>query len=229
MRANPCTGSSPHARGTPAPDLDGALVRRFIPAYAGNARWRLPGSSRSTVHPRIRGERGGGWWLVCCSGGSSPHTRGTPEVRHGDAPGDRFIPAYAGNASCARYTNCATAVHPRIRGERSKKRISYTMPPGSSPHTRGTPQRRQVLPLRRRFIPAYAGNALLPDTDGDVLTVHPRIRGERACRFGNLPDSLGSSPHTRGTLLRHDNSMQEPRFIPAYAGNACRVQPRDDA
>ena len=50
---------------------------------------------------------------------------------------------------------------------------------GSSPHTRGTLSPDEPLQARRRFIPAYAGNATLAPVEYALLTVHPRIRGER--------------------------------------------------
>ena len=54
---------------------------------------------------------------------------------------------------------------------------------------------------KRRFIPAYAGNASWPRNSSTALTVHPRIRGERYKMVGETLKFDGSSPHTRGTLL----------------------------
>ena len=54
---NGCCGSSPRLRGTQAEANDVANLRRFIPAFAGNAPLpRSPGSARP-VHPRVCGER----------------------------------------------------------------------------------------------------------------------------------------------------------------------------
>ena len=92
-------GSSPHTRGT----LDGVQFRqifgRFIPAYAGNAPGSLPSQWPGPVHPRIRGERSLGSLVTRRAYGSSPHTRGTLLVIIEDFDANRFIPAYAGNAS----------------------------------------------------------------------------------------------------------------------------------
>ena len=73
-------GSSPHTRGTLA--LANAIRKgdRFIPAYAGNASLFQMTSRRSSVHPRIRGERIQKVDLEALGTGSSPHTRGTPLV-----------------------------------------------------------------------------------------------------------------------------------------------------
>ena len=133
------TGSSPHTRGTPAAAPAAAVRERFIPAYAGNA-GQLPFvGSRSSVHPRIRGER-----LACSKvdkyrAGSSPHTRGTRQADQLAFRVHRFIPAYAGNAQQEGPRGANRAVHPRIRGERPKGERKELIDAGSSPHTRGTP------------------------------------------------------------------------------------------
>ena len=153
-------GSSPHVRGTPKLQLLDAVVVRFIPACAGNARARSRRCARPSVHPRIRGERIDLYIITQGPNGSSPHTRGTHERTIRRAVADRFIPAYAGNACAGARPSPCPAVHPRIRGERVTCQRERWKNVGSSPHTRGT-----LPPSRRwhaaaRFIPAYAGNAL---------------------------------------------------------------------
>ena len=135
----------------------------------------------------------------------------------------RFIPAYAGNAHARERIAVSYTVHPRIRGERKLKSKDKEGTDGSSPHTRGTRRPKTPTVYRQRFIPAYAGNALSSGKKRSVLTVHPRIRGERgeSQRGWNRWD--GSSPHTRGTP---ENQHLLPRFIPAYAGNASAPQQR---
>ena len=71
-------GSSPHARGTQAAQVDVEPLQRFIPACAGNAVRERRRTTGYAVHPRMRGERH-------LHSGASPY-------RH------RFIPACAGNA-----------------------------------------------------------------------------------------------------------------------------------
>ena len=56
--------------------------------------------------------------------------------------------------------------------------------------------------------------------------VHPRMRGEhqlRGCECGN---SVGSSPHARGTPLPPTFPQPLTRFIPACAGNTWSVSSR---
>ena len=71
-----------------------------------------------------------------------------------------------------------------------------------------------------RFIPAYAGNALLDTLDTTSHPVHPRVCGERQNSAWHWPELKGSSPRMRGTLARRPERAMNHRFIPAYAGNA---------
>ena len=69
------------------------------------------------VHPRLRGELK---FLASHqenSVGSSPLTRGTPDVALSLAHADRFIPAYAGNSQPEYACHHSQPVHPRLRGE----------------------------------------------------------------------------------------------------------------
>ena len=152
-------GSSPHTRGTLRfPRAIGAM-RRFIPAYAGNATYRVSTAWHCAVHPRIRGEREQREGLGIKTIGSSPHTRGTRYLSIGGWYGLRFIPAYAGNATIVGLNRREIPVHPRIRGERLFVERLELFRNGSSPHTRGTPVHLIVGFAVPRFIPAYAGNA----------------------------------------------------------------------
>ena len=192
-------GSSPHTRGTRFTIGTIPPCGRFIPAYAGNTASSLPTSANMPVHPRIRGEHStSDCWLGNTSG-SSPHTRGTP-------------PACSQSADCR-------PVHPRIRGEHFESICFMRIRSGSSPHTRGTLRGIHSEGIRKRFIPAYAGNTILRRPPGRNLSVHPRIRGEHVRLFLPGPGPVGSSPHTRGTpvIPRLDGIVV--RFIPAYAGN----------
>ena len=73
----PTYGSSPHARGTPHRKAHKALLHRFIPACAGNAKCRCVFINGLAVHPRMRGERCPMNLRNHFTIGSSPHARGT--------------------------------------------------------------------------------------------------------------------------------------------------------
>ena len=70
-------GSSPLTRGTPACKRSITLVKRFIPAYAGNSVEETDDHLDQAVHPRLRGELVQRTTTKCVRFGSSPLTRGT--------------------------------------------------------------------------------------------------------------------------------------------------------
>ena len=195
-------GSSPHTRGTRIPRHPSSPKIRFIPACAGNAGSGVSSSSVSPVHPRMRGERSAGGRPAWACLGSSPHARGTRQGVPPLSEALRFIPACAGNAGTSPASTARHSVHPRMRGERGL--VGVLKPPGggSSPHTRGTQHGQPEHPLHPRFIPAYAGNASGSSTVIVHFPVHPRIRGERGLSMSGDSLVIGSSPHTRGTLIR---------------------------
>ncbi len=178
------------------------LLVRSVPAYAGNTPSGAVGQTSSN--------------------GSFQHTRGTPGRAAGEWCERRFIPAYAGNARSPASPSSLRSVHPRIRGERGASSLTAPHSNGSSPHTRGTRYIIHEIPDPARFIPAYAGNAALRGGRSRATAVHPRIRGERGGCPGFGRQVGGSSPHTRGTRQHSRSSSFDPRFIPAYAGNASR-------
>ena len=132
------TGSSPHARGTPTFYRLYTVKSRFIPACAGNARTVAVSALPSTVHPRMRGERGGCLSHNHLHTGSSPHARGTRAWASFIIVMGRFIPACAGNARVRSIMSPNAAVHPRMRGERWAGHGASVVNGGSSPHARGT-------------------------------------------------------------------------------------------
>ncbi len=168
----------------------------------------------------MRGERSNARRVASDDGGSSPHARGTQAIIQLNTAFSRFIPACAGNAPRPTTRSSLPAVHPRMRGERSRIRAGRGYAPGSSPHARGTHRTIDWPTSCGRFIPACAGNACAPSSPLSDASVHPRMRGER-WSFGQWIDQqVGSSPHARGTRLASERMERPARFIPACAGNA---------
>ena len=117
------------------------------------------------------------------------------------------------------------SVHPRTRGEHEIEGQSTAYAAGSSPHPRGTPATVMRNAMRRRFIPAPAGNTALDDHQPPAATVHPRTRGEHQVTRANQAEERGSSPHPRGTRARLEGLGAASRFIPAPAGNTTSTTP----
>ena len=200
------SGSSPHTRGAHEHWVPARARRGIIPAYAGSTGHSTPAGCSAPDHPRIRGEH--------------PHGPGSPRGAR------RIIPAYAGSTNPKQVRTNLSQDHPRIRGEHILGRLRVSKGLGSSPHTRGA--RQAILPVSSlaRIIPAYAGST--PTSPSVSLTTrdHPRIRGEHFIKYGIVPSSEGSSPHTRGALDREAVAAGVDGIIPAYAGSTPRPRRR---
>jgi len=115
--AEPQTSSSPRGRGMPGGGDVRVIRGRFIPAWAGNARYIRGCSYPNTVHPRVGGECSRLTFPATRPAGSSPRERGMRAADGEEQPLLRFIPAWAGNAQKRRVSACPSAVHPRVGGE----------------------------------------------------------------------------------------------------------------
>ena len=212
-------GSSPLARGTLSNiDIETARVR-FIPARAGNTTIWEPFSPRGSVHPRSRGEHCVLDSHSLSSIGSSPLARGTRRIVNAQGMVGRFIPARAGNTAWADGRPVRVPVHPRSRGEHSNRAPPPTSSNGSSPLARGTRRFDTAEILRRRFIPARAGNTRPGRRRRPWPPVHPRSRGEHTSPTAAGWRTTGSSPLARGTPRFRRRLRLGHRFIPARAGN----------
>ena len=101
------------------------------------------------------------------------------------------------------------------------------MPAGSSPLTRGKPERSTRQRPLHGLIPAHAGKTRRPRRRGTFRWAHPRSRGENLEIANPRGESEGSSPLTRGKLAwRHDEPIGL-RLIPAHAGKTHRRRGRD--
>ena len=196
-------GSSPRVRGTECPTNYSAVVQRFIPACAGNSPFQPNTPILWPVHPRVCGEQSAAQARDATNVGSSPRVRGTA----------RFI------AGLTRHWT----VHPRVCGEQSCADDYERKHYGSSPRVRGTGRSALGSKIISRFIPACAGNRPYPAARSNPQSVHPRVCGEQTRSSIAIKASFGSSPRVRGTVPRQYHHSDSSRFIPACAGNRCRV------
>ena len=192
-------GSSPRMRGTFGRRNHREQRYRFIPAHAGNMMRGGRSMSMRPVHPRACGEHDNWQSVKNYIHGSSPRMRGTScTFASHFAPG-RFIPAHAGNIGSKRFSTTATTVHPRACGEHICIGRKLTLVCGSSPRMRGTYGFNTALHVAVRFIPAHAGNILLPFLRQEKRAVHPRACGEHRSSASWARLTPGSSPRMRGT------------------------------
>ena len=196
-----CTGSSPHAWGTPLALIDEWEENRFIPTRVGNTHRSRGRCSRVPVHPHTRGEHPEPAGVGVREDGSSPHAWGTLRPAEPPSPGHRFIPTRVGNTASIQGIPMRSPVHPHTRGEHlvgeddsmwingssphawgtrwgSRERFARNF--GSSPHAWGTPHTFTVTEFEPRFIPTRVGNTS-PETGWSIIKpVHPHTRGEHS-------------------------------------------------
>ena len=110
-------GSSPRVRGTVFRRQIWRLVRRFIPACAGNSSQYYVPRGCSAVHPRVCGEQSAPRPSRRLPDGSSPRVRGTGISSQTDSFPRRFIPACAGEQlSITASRTSVFGSSPRVRG-----------------------------------------------------------------------------------------------------------------
>ena len=147
-------------RGTLLGDLFLLVLLGIIPAYAGNTSRMIKSAEGIWDHPRVCGEHPYRIIPIPEDMGSSPRMRGTRNARHGRHRQAGIIPAYAGNTNYPISSVCNTRDHPRVCGEHQLPSYTFSLPVGSSPRMRGTPNVSKGSGRADRIIPAYAGNTL---------------------------------------------------------------------
>ena len=196
-------------------------MRRFgglIPAHAGKTRLSMWITIPGRAHPRSRGENAYQSRARDIFKGSSPLTRGKHIAENLRRPRRGLIPAHAGKTTRRRASSAALPAHPRSRGENTVGVIKIIKRTGSSPLTRGKRRSEDIERNTHGLIPAHAGKTPSTSTRSTRSGAHPRSRGE------NVPVPVqafpwgGSSPLTRGKLLRLSERCALIGLIPAHAG-----------
>ena len=211
-------GSSPLTRGKQRRRLVRRVGGGLIPAHAGKTRGHDGRTQTGGAHPRSRGENADAIDDGAVTVGSSPLTRGKPEIslRNDDVSG--LIPAHAGKTPSAQSAARRIRAHPRSRGENGTLAIQDLCATGSSPLTRGKHTRRRRRRVRVGLIPAHAGKTRSMPPRWRRSWAHPRSRGENDAAFAGIVGFLGSSPLTRGKLADDRGAAIIERLIPAHAG-----------
>ena len=191
-------GSSPLTRGKPRPQGRQARRQGLIPAHAGKTQPE-PGCEIAL-------------------GGSSPLTRGKLGGGFGGHEWWGLIPAHAGKTTDRQRLASCPRAHPRSRGENFLHGKSRRATVGSSPLTRGKQLAQRRAERLMGLIPAHAGKTTHPRSPRRRGRAHPRSRGENLSSDSRTFFRTGSSPLTRGKLIRRDTSERQRGLIPAHAG-----------
>ena len=172
------SGSSPLTRGKRRSRRSAVTRRGLIPAHAGKTLRHARSAQIAGAHPRSRGENVRPWHAGRSRGGSSPLTRGKPDSRTWHYVDSGLIPAHAGKTLSATSSQCVDWAHPRSRGE-NRSNVGPGAPvAGSSPLTRGKPERGRGRQRGHRLIPAHAGKTAVCMASMRREPAHPRSRGE---------------------------------------------------
>ena len=110
------------------------------------------------------------------------------------------------------------AAHPRSRGENLQCACQSVRGAGASPLTRGKRFAAGRQGTRPGLIPAHARKTVAHAFDLAGEAAHPRSRGENSPLGHTVARAGGSSPLTRGKLIRNANRPNTERLIPAHAG-----------
>ena len=194
------------------------------------------------AHPRSRGENRAKKAHPAFQKGSSPLTQGKHLVASARHAVEGPIPAHARKTRRTAEPSQRSPAHPRPRGENGSPRplprrrrahprsrgengvaLGNTLASaGSSPLTRGKPQRYYRGDLLPRLIPAHAGKTYGSHTRTVPSWAHPRSRGENASIDAKAAELGGSSPLTRGKRGLGGVPGVVDRLIPAHAGKTAR-------
>ena len=195
-----------------------SVIRRSIPAWAGETTYRSAAPRYSEVYPRV----GGGNVLerVRKSGsvGLSPRGRGKRRVRLRGRVGTRSIPAWAGETAACWAACCAMPVYPRVGGGNVIGFCPSNRVKGLSPRGRGKRTCRYRPTQTERSIPAWAGETGSERYPERGKAVYPRVGGGNPSRLIHFGYLSGLSPRGRGKPCCYRVSISDMGSIPAWAG-----------
>ncbi len=211
-------GPSPRARGRHLFITTTVLVKRSIPACAGETLGNEMSYEAFAVHPRVRGGDAGRPNAAISSTGPSPRARGRRPDPGGEGQQRGSIPACAGETPSGTRICPHVGVHPRVRGGDYQKTDRDASVSGPSPRARGRHHHRRPQSPDHRSIPACAGETIKFGVVPIFRWVHPRVRGgdHKALLMMRVPE--GPSPRARGRRPEELYLAAGQGSIPACAG-----------
>ena len=136
--------------------------------------------------------------------------------RNASAAG-RIIPARAGQTASTSPSRCRSPDYPRACGANRKRFEGFGGGYGSSPRVRGKRGTKPIGTVRRRIIPARAGQTRVGRHKRPRFPDHPRACGANMSEDEILDPQNGSSPRVRGKPCGRFQCVGYLRIIPARA------------
>ena len=172
-------------------------------------------------HPRVCGEKPRFCTYLHALKGSPPRMRGKVWRYFYYRGYHRITPAYAGKRRSLTPRLRRSRDHPRVCGEKPKKRAERVEPLGITPAYAGKRNQPRTLPGCSWDHPRVCGEKfpaapIAPNID----RITPAYAGKRMARGGSRYREQGSPPRMRGKDFFELHRLFAKRITPAYAGKS---------
>ena len=135
---------------------------------------------------------------------------------------ERNTPACAGTTDAGTAAYYDRLEHPRVRGDDTRSRYSFSSRRGTPPRARGRRHLGMLLGLVEWNTPACAGTTCRGCPSGWGCPEHPRVRGDDALHVGGAIHAHGTPPRARGRPGVATGHPHTGRNTPACAGTTRR-------
>ena len=152
--------------------------------------------------------------------GSPPRRRGKDKAEHLVQDHIGITPAQAGKRCYLCASTKSSWDHPRVGGEKAKITPRLKRCRGSPPHGRGKVGTVTAALGDLGITPAWAGKSDVVCPFLHIPEDHPRMGGEKHLHTVLPVHFRGSPPHGRGKADKNDDSDEEGRITPAWAGKS---------
>ena len=219
------------------------VLKRSIPACAGEPRRSSAGSVSHRVYPRVCGGTDDGTGLKARGQGLSPRVRGNHDDYPDWAHCKRSIPACAGEPGSRGGGGGVDEVYPRVCGGTEERGDAEMFAEGLSPRVRGNRPDQDGRDRNNRVYPRVCGGTGVGvGCVGAACGLSPRVRGNRCWRWwdwhrrGSIPACAGEppcdnsntcpthglSPRVRGNPPSQMSEPETAGSIPAVRGTNSR-------
>ncbi len=201
------------------------------PRLRGNLREQECAGSRLRAIPAIAGEPLDGWCSASLGGGYPRDCGGTLSIQELGEHLKGLSPRLRGNRRCRMRPQPDSWGYPRDCGGTRGFMSSSARISGLSPRLRGNQMKSPLSSIRRRAIPAIAGEPLWRRSCCHCLRGYPRDCGGTVACTSARNRTTGLSPRLRGNLGGFRYDLDVAGAIPAIAGEprktrACKLLPR---